>query len=575
MCSGGKNICGASSTDGTDINKLLFGVSTQRADDELGTAGIQKQGTVTSGKNPTRTNGTGTGFIDEPIVIAQYTKHGIYHRFYWVQSATDDDEIVPAPTLPDDHALIDDGVGSDGGLKIAQLSFEDDIVPTTTPTTSTTGKNCANMKWDPRGYIFDAKTLNPVKDVTVTLYEKLTDNTYNKVENGIGLINPYTTTAESGQFNFFVSPGLYKMTIGQENATIADKSSINPSYQELFLGDDGKTNIYEKDTDVEEIAGRVAVAHIPVQIQDKNLIIDTLQLIVKDAVVGINNQTKKSQMHITGTVSHPKSIVTITLTAVDGMGKLTTLNPIVTSASDLGEYDIYIDQEHVTVENKPLYLQNINVRLELHPFYQAQSDTPKPPITYDIQPIPLYVEGIAYDDNGAPIPNAVVGIYPFFSLNPMHIVIADENGRFRIGSDHVPQVDYVLKYKTPTGQVVIVEPEVFVRQNSQLFSQERINPFNSAKLSDDEERTMQNLVDKNVSEKDLNTLAYTTKQKSQQSFRNTRSDNKKMSINIPQEGLPASNPFLILGAIILIIVLVVGLSYLAIHIKQKNTQSNP
>jgi hypothetical protein len=579
MCSGKKNICGASSTDGTDINLLLFGVSSQRIDEELGKAGIQKQGGVTSGKNPTTTNGNGTAFIDDPIVIAQYTKYGINHRFYWVQSAIDDGAIItPAPTLPEGQGL---EVGDDGGLQLAQISFEDIVAPTSAPTSGTaTGKNCSNIKWDPRGFIFDAETLNPVKNVTVTLFEKKSDKTYFQVQSGIGLTNPFTTATDSGHFNFFVNPGQYKMEIDPINSTIVEKNTINGAYQQLFADEKGQINIYEKGTDVEEVAGRVAVAHIPVHITDKSLIIDSLQLLMNDAVVNVNEETQKSQMHITGTVSHPKSKVTITRIMLDETGTIVIPPPKIISTTDLGEYDTYIDQEQTTAEGKPLFLQNINVQLELNSFYTrgvfSQSNHPdilgffkniwltiqkrisiyaEGNISYNIKPVPLYVEGVAYDVNGTPIPKAIVGIYPFYSLNPMHVVIADENGRFRMGSQHVPELNYTLKYKKPDGDVIITEPEVFIKQNITLYTQEKIDPFASRELSVIEDKSMAVKVDKVVTEKDLQLLAKA----------NSWSKNKgegtqgliKSEANLIQK---QANPLLLIISICISIVALVGCS---------------
>lgn len=562
MCSGGRNICGAPSTDGTDINKLLFGITARITDEETGKSynPIQTQGSMKSGKNPTRTSADGLSFVDDPIIIAQYTKHGIYHRFYWVQPLVDDGgAVVPAPTLPDDQIITDDGVGSDGGLKIAQIPFVDTETPapTSIPTTVKTGRNCANIKWDPRGYIFDAETLNPVKNITVTLFEKNKDGTYTQVMGGIGLINPYTTSAESGQFNFFVNPGLYKMEVNPANAVIADVAVINPTYQTLFTDQKGQSNIYKKGSDVEEVAGRVAVAHIPVQISDKSLIIDTLQLIVKDAIVNIDPQTNKSQMHITGTVSHPKSILTFTLTAIDEMGKTQILPPIITATSDLGEYDTYVDQVHMDKNNKPLYIQNINVKLELNPFYTAQSPTPKKSITYDVKTVPLYLEGIAYDEQGAPIPQAVVGIYPYFSLNPMYMVIADADGKFKIGSDHIPQLDYTLKYKKPSGEVVVVEPNTFIRQNALLFSQTKINPFTELNLSSTESKLIEKQVHETITQKDVQRMAYATKTQ-----RDPSSNPNIQSKPTPKEA-PTTLLLTITGIIVLIAISVfVGLKLL-------------
>lgn len=503
MCSGKKNICGASSTDGTNINALLFGITSQKANEELGKAGIQTQGGVTSGKNPTTTTSDGLGFIDDPIIIAQHTEYGIFHRFFWVQSLSDDGEIqTPVETLAPDQGLVFDE--NDMTMKLGQIIFDTPAPSLPTTTGKGEGKQCANIKWDPRGFVFDAATLNPVRNTTITLYEKKDDNTYVQVTSGIGLMNPYTTSTDSGQFNFFVNPGLYKMTVNSPNIAIADKSSINPAYQQLFADEKSQTNIYEKNTDIEEVAGRVAVAHIPVQVTNKNLIIDTLQLIIKDAVVNIDEVTHKTRMHITGTVSHPKSKLTIMLTMVDSAGEIVVAPPIVSFTNDLGEYETYIDQEQFGSDGKQLFLQNINIKLELNSFYNSKTNS----ISYDIKPVPLYIEGVAYDTQGAPIPGAIIGIYPFYSPeNPMHMVIADKNGRFRIGSQNIPEVDYTLRYKKPNGEIIITDPATFVRQNSALYLTEGINPFETKQISAAEQVNMKTLIDRTVTENDLRTLA--------------------------------------------------------------------
>lgn len=565
-CSGANNICGAPSTDGTDINKLLFGI-VQRVviDDETGKSimPIQTRSSIASGKNPTLTTANGLAFVDDPIVFAEYTKHGIFHRFYWVQSATDDGNTLtePVSTLSEDYSVTEEA-GSDGGLKLAQIPFSNpnDPEPTTAPTkVGATGKNCANIKWDPRGYVFDAETLNPVQNITITLFEKNKDGSYTQVPSGIGILNPYTTATDSGQFNFFVSPGLYKMTVDPKNATIAEKKTINPAYLQLFTDSEGDPHVYEKDTDVREIAGRVAVAHIPVTIQNKNLIIDTLQLLIKDAVVGINELTHKSQMHITGTVSHPKSILTITLTALNEKGVLITLPSLTKSTNDLGEYDFYIDQEQKTADGHPLYLQNINVRLDLNAFYIKQSSSKnKSPISYDVKPHPLYLEGVAYDTKGRSIPNAVVGIYPYFSEYPMYTVIADSNGNFQIGANHIPPMEYVLKYKTQTNEVVKVTPETFVQQNSLLYSKKMINPFAEKNLTVQEEKAMEEFVNKRLTDDDIKTMTHSPQEKSTPIKKESVTQTASSSVAIP----------VIVIIITLLILIVLGV-FLAIRLRQR------
>lgn len=516
MCSGRQGVCGAVSTDpAIDINLLLFGTSGQRGNEEQ--AAIAGRGNIRApGTNPNMTDAEALHFVNAPLVWSHYSAAAIPHSWSWVQPIDPPkagETVIPEELSTDERIVLNGDefeAGNDQGLKIGQISMENETTPSGTPTSSGTGgtgTKCANIQWDPRGYVFDAKTLHPVQNTTLTLYAKNGDGSYTQVPNGIGTTNPYTTATNSGQFNFFVQPGLYKMTVDSLHATIAEKQAINPAYQHLFMDEESKVHIYEKGADIEEVAGRVAVAHIPVHVANSSYIIDSLHLIMEDAVVNMDNQGKKSQMHITGTVSHPRSQITVTLTALNELGSVVTPPPLYKTTNEFGEYDFYIDQEQMQADGKPLYLQNIHISIEMNAFYTSQPSAKKAPISYDLKPLPRYVEGIAYDEKGVPIPNAIVALYPYFSLNPMYTTLANKDGRFKIGSDHIPQMNYKLRYKKQNGDIVEVSPDQFIRQNISYYATKTIDPFTERFLSAREEDALWILVDKVVTDDDMTTLS--------------------------------------------------------------------
>lgn len=451
----------------------------KQLDSILGIALREPAVILSSGHNPTFTASDSKSFVfdgaEDKIILGAFTEHLLYHRFYWVQAEGDASIEQVFPTSPE----MTNKVGSDNGLKIAQLIFEKtgtDLVPTGIPNE---GTECANIGWDPRGFVFDANTLHPVKDVSVLLTQKQKDGTFLPVEsNGLGVTNPYITSETTGHFNFYVSPGLYKLSLVSSNATIVDKSSINSAWRDFFP----EKNIYQANAEVEEIAGTVAVAHIPVVVSDKSMLIQSLNIINTGSEVVLKkvNNARVSMLHFFGAVSHPKSKMIISKSMIDEAGNAVEIAPTIDYVDEVGEFERDYEQSQISVTGKKLFLQNVNIKFELNPFYTTgkfASEKSQSPISVDVKPIPAYLEGVAYDTNGTPIPNAIVGIYPYFSTNPMYLTVADEEGKFTIGSQHISQVEYVLKYKKQTGEVLVVEPAKFIKQNVSFLSKKGVNPF--------------------------------------------------------------------------------------------------
>jgi len=492
-------------------NGGALGCSTgnKQLDSILGIALREPAVTLSSGHNPTYTTSDSKSFVfdgaEDKITLGAWTEHLVYHRFYWVQAEGDASIEQVFPTGPE----MTNEVGSDNGLKIAQLIFEKtgtDLLPTGIPNE---GTKCANIGWDPRGFVFDANTLHPVKDISVLLTQKQKDGTFLPVDsNGLGVTNPYITSEETGHFNFYVSPGLYKLSLVSSNATIADKSSINSAWRDFFP----EKNIYQANAEVEEIAGTVAVAHIPVVVSDKNMLIQSLNIINTGSEVVLKkvNNTRVSMLHFFGAVSHPKSKMIISKSMIDEAGNAVEIAPTIDYVDEVGEFERDYEQSQISATGKKLFLQNVNIKFELNPFYTTgafSSAKSQSPISVDVKPIPAYLEGVAYDTNGSPIPNAIVGIYPYFSTNPMYITIADEKGQFKIGSQHISQVEYVLKYKKPSGEVLVVEPAKFIKQNVVSFSKKGVSPFSLTTTSPQTDVLSKAKVDKVVTTRDLQSLA--------------------------------------------------------------------
>lgn len=467
---------------------------------------------------PRMTTPDGVAFT-APVSWHDQYHPGVIHQWSWIQAAD---------------------AGGAGGVETGGLGAQQQGTFDFSRISGDTTK-CAKIGWDPRGYVFDAITLNPVRNVEVTLSTGPKGGVYTDVVSGSipGLVNPITTrplTAGgelgNGQYSFYVEPGFYKLRISSPNAVIADVASINSAYQDLYIFDDkqingtGKAALYQTNQEIEEKAGEVAVRQIPVTITDQSLLITKLEKLKTRAAGGGDGQ-----INLFGNVTHPKTKMTVTLHMIDEEGNPVTVvkNEITTN---LGEYDVYYDQEVVDANGKTLIFESADVSFELNPFFTtgvfakkdsalvglihglwkyisnkitvnaATNDT-----SFSVKAIPTYLEGIAYDSLGKAIPQAIIGVYTEFSSKPWFITVADEEGRYKIGSQYLPRFEYELRYKKPTGEIIVVDTSTFIKQNIKFFVAEGIKPYGSKKSSSTEDYATQVKVSEVVKKTDLEAMA--------------------------------------------------------------------
>jgi len=424
---------------------------------------------------------------------------GVTHQWSWVQ--------VAAPIVEDGEGA---GAGAGGALQQGTTPFDQEQLILDT-------KECAIIGWDPRGVVFDVNTLLPVKGISVEL-SKLNpvNDTYEIVPNGLFLINPSSTShpgKENGQYSFFVDTGWYKLKlINPERQIVSLTSSQLETATKL-----GIDNIYIEDEAIEEVIvdgiGIVKIANIPVDITDESLLVKELAIMDNVAPTLEGNGIR-----LFGRVSHPKTKMIITKDMMDGTGAIKQF--VTTDYTDgLGEYPNKLISQTV-VSAEPLVFQNATLTFELNSFYTTGVFTQKeqggnkvarflkevwggvlkklearaavtPKNTIVIKPMPLYIEGIAYDTNGVTIPKAIVGLYPFYSEKPYYLTVADENGRYKIGSQHIPRFEYKLRYKKATGEVVVIDMSTFIKQNAKLIIKEGIKPFVAKKTTLAEDKKIQ------------------------------------------------------------------------------------
>ena len=116
--------------------------------------------------------------------------------------------------------------GEVGALQQATFTFEQ----------ASMAKDCVAISWDPYGRVFDAQTLEPISNASVTLMFKKADVFVKMTPSDVlggNLINPQVTLADGG-FSFVVPDGDYKLVIGAPNQLTAAISEVHTNYTKAY-----------------------------------------------------------------------------------------------------------------------------------------------------------------------------------------------------------------------------------------------------------------------------------------------------------------------------------------------------
>jgi hypothetical protein len=94
-----------------------------------------------------------------------------------------------------------------------------------------------------------------------------------------------------------------------------------------------------------------------------------------------------------------------------------------------------------------------------------------------VEPIPSYLEGIAYDSTGKVMGNAIVGVYLKNAKKAYYETLADTSGHFKIGSEFLPPFNYDLRYGKITGEYITVSTSKYLVDNHVYLATNDINTY--------------------------------------------------------------------------------------------------
>lgn len=374
----------------------------------------------------------------------------------------------------------------DQGQKQATLSF---------PTLS---ELCNGVSWDPEGIAYDAQTGQPINDVSLAIeYSAIKAGPFSKAISGIGEILPPGTlnpmlTALSGFYRFYGEEGYYIITPQSSAYEHMKKGGISISQAVATLYR-SNLNYYADSEPIFEKAGVLTTKHIPMILKaGMSRPPFTLQLLSS-----VISPTQNGDIRIAGNTNGPATIV---LEICSNLSGIPNCRPFKEYAPGKGgpvpnnnfEYSILAPQEELNagesfqISLKPYTISANRTQssglinsfitwvASIVPEVSAQEDGT---VRFIIEPIPTYLEGYAYDENGAVIPNAIVGVYVSFSPAPIYQMQANEQGYFQITSEYLPNDQYTVKYTKTDSSDIVLSTSQFLAQNNEFMIVESVNPY--------------------------------------------------------------------------------------------------
>lgn len=475
ICTTGNSQVDLSAFGSDNFSQLSTDVSYSLTRDEsYGIYRIENQQAIKIGSK-TYTTGPSSGLMikDSNTVVSvfewqSYTPEGHERKFYFFQK-------IPPVTNPDNGA---------GGQQQA-TSFD----------WINADKDCAVVRWDPAGRVFDAYSLEPIPNARVFLTKDKGEGQFvDASELELGIVNPQTTGPQ-GNFSYFVSDGNYKLTVlnlpnlGYQK--LADSlTDINLNYKNIYyyLENGVKTTyIYPAETgEIIQQRGKLQYRDIPLLPASPEG--RTYDLAVISGFQSVDRLT--GNFIFEGAVSHPFTNISIYGVTVDNEEELI----IQQAADNFGRYKIVFAQnkegrnykefkvnfDKVDLRSIVSPQSNFNLKRLVGWFknrFLVFSQERKNRLTFTLNPIPTYIEGIAYDEKGNILANQEIKVYIEGSNIPYSSVRTDEKGFYILASNQLPNMPYHLGYTLPTGKTQVITTAQVINDNKDLLSSSKINYY--------------------------------------------------------------------------------------------------
>jgi hypothetical protein len=436
-------------------------------------------------------------------------------------------------------------------------------------------QDCAVVRWDPAGRVFDAYSLEPIPGAQVYLTKK--NNQGNFVDartTELGIVNPQATNPQ-GKFSFYVSDGDYKLSVLNFTSLgyvkVAESlSEINSKYNQVyFYEQNGTKNIYiypSQTGEVIEQRGKLQYRDIPLIPNSSYPEGRSYDLQVLSGFQSVDRLTGNFKFE--GSVSHPFTIVKIY--GLNETGEETLVYQGI--ADNQGNYKISFPQQkdgktftqfRVDFEKANLrlisqsksFLNNLLSFFSKHITIFAQDKQVKNKLSFFLNPIPTYIEGVAYDNKGQILPNTEISVYVQGTNVPYKVVRTDSNGFYRLGSNQLPALPYYLKYKDANGNLINVTTRKVIADNKSLIETKKVDLY-----------TLKNEQGK--------TITKPAEENNQGLLSQTPSSEIKVNQNPSLTNQTSGNQAIILIAAVVFFLILITAIVFYFYLRQRNTSGN-
>lgn len=321
---------------------------------------------------------------------------------------------------------------------------------------------------DPKGRLFDIKSLEPVSGVEASLL-----NSFKNLFSYKSIINPQIVQA-NGEFNFWVPNGIYYLSFGKIPPTHSwpiEMTNVHPNYSLAYYCDNEVKN---------DENGSVPLYYDQFSIIEYNKLVHCdvpldpgtnapIRSMVKTIDYGLSKSTSDNSLNYTGKVTHP-------FTKVQLVGETSSRVVAEIEADKLGYWKISLPQAiyPLTTDGLP---DKVLLKYTKKDLTGKQIFKPVEGISFE--PILSYIEGYSYDKNNQILSNAKVGVKQKNSDNVVFLSKSDKNGYFRIGSQYLPSFPYDLVFSGNSADNIVVSTSEFVNSNKDFLVTEKLNLVNT------------------------------------------------------------------------------------------------
>jgi len=346
--------------------------------------------------------------------------------------------------------------GSSSSVQYDTFKFAQDI------------SKCVSIHWDPEGRTFDSKSLEPIPDVAV----KLLDQNKQLVFGVPGLI-PEMKTLLNGVFNFYAPNGIYYLQPSKSGYVFPmSMNDVDANYSKAYSCDTAVGHpLYLNQYPLDE---QNVVIHCDVPLNPgKNTPYRSDPKTITYEQIALPGSTS---VKYAGQVSHPLTIVTLT-------GETTGKKVETVTADRYGFWTAIVSNSDIPKKSNGLPDRLIVMYTKVDLTTGKPSSTTKKGIIFE--PIPRYIEGYAYNQNGVPLPFAEVAVVVDSSGLVESKTKTDEKGFFAVPSQNLPIFPYSLEIKSSSGSSpVTYTASEFMEKNQDYLIKENVNLMEGTKNND-------------------------------------------------------------------------------------------